>query len=232
MDDRQPPERKLKVPSLVDALYEAVRESVLTGELAGGSPVTEKQLSTEYEVARPTAKAVIERLTHDGLLRRDANKTARTPLMTVADIRDVYYSRGFLEREVVTALARRRKDRVPIDAHRHNDELRAAAAESSLMALVAADIAFHRSLVDDLGSRRLSRMYSLLSGEVHLCMAQVQAHHLLDATIILEEHAGILEAIEAGDARQASRRLDAHLKRACDQLVAYRKQEKEPITPP
>jgi DNA-binding GntR family transcriptional regulator len=229
MGDHPPTERKLKVPSLVDALYQAVRESVLTGELPGGSPVTEKQVSTEYEVARPTAKAVIERLTHDGLLRRDANKTARTPLMTVTEIRDVYYSRGFLEREVVTALARRKQDRVPPGAYGYNDELRASAAEGSLLALVAADIAFHRSLVDDLGSPRLTRMYALLSGEVHLCMAQVQAHHLLDAAIILEEHAGILQAIEAGDARLASRRLDAHLKRACDQLVAYREQATEPV---
>jgi DNA-binding GntR family transcriptional regulator len=218
-------DRRLQVPTLVDALYVAMRERVLTGDLPGGSPVTEKQLSSDYNVARPTAKAVIERLTHDGLLRRDANKTARAPVMSVEDIRDVYFSRGFLEREVVTALARRKKDRMPSDAYLHNDRLKSAAAEGSMLGVVASDIAFHRSLVDALGSRRLTRMYHSLAGEVHLCMAQVQAHHLLDATVILEEHGGIVDAIEVGDARLATRRLDAHLLRACNQLVAYREHE-------
>ena len=68
------------VPSLVDALYGDIRERILTGELDAGTPLTEKHLSSTYDVARPTAKAAIERLVHEGLLRRGANKTRARPI--------------------------------------------------------------------------------------------------------------------------------------------------------
>jgi hypothetical protein len=46
-------------------------------------------------MARPTAKAALERLVYEGILRRATNKTARVPLMDADDIRDLYYSRAF-----------------------------------------------------------------------------------------------------------------------------------------
>ena len=49
----------LTVPSLVDALTAAIRERILTGQLTGGTPLTEKEISTFYDVARPTAKAAL-----------------------------------------------------------------------------------------------------------------------------------------------------------------------------
>ncbi len=45
---KEPP---LHVPSLVDALYLAIRERILSGQLAGGSPLTEMDLANQYAVA-------------------------------------------------------------------------------------------------------------------------------------------------------------------------------------
>lgn len=214
---------KLAVQSLVDALYVAARERILTGVLAGGEFVTENDLATYYDVARPTAKAVIERLTHEGLLVRDAHKTARVRVMSVADIRDLYFSRGLLEREVMATLSASRK--VPPAAHGAMEKLRLAADEKSVLDFVAADIAFHRALVDALGSPRLSRMFLLLASEAHLCMAQIQTNRLLHADSIIKEHTSILQAVETGRSEVAMDRITAHLMRACDQLAAYREQE-------
>lgn len=210
---------KLEVQSLVDALYVAVRNRVLAGELVGGEPVTEKNLSTQYDVARPTAKAVIERLTHEGLLVRGAHKTARVRIMAVDDIRDLYYSRGFLEREAVQALARERN--VPAQALAAIDEMKDALSQHSVMDVVTTDIAFHRALLETLGSRRVMRMYLSLMGEVQLCMAQVQTNRLLRAAVILDEHNGILEAVAEGDDERAAQNMSAHLNRACNELTTH-----------
>lgn len=213
------PAPKLAVQSLVDALYGAVRDRILTGEVTGGEPVTEKSLSANYDVARPTAKAVIERLTHDGLLVRGPHKTARVRIMAVDDIYDLYYSRGFLEQEAVRVLAKQRQ--VPPQALIAIDDMREAISRHSVMEVVTADIAFHRTLLEMLGSQRLMRMYLSVMGEVQLCMAQVQTNRLLRAAVILEEHEGILAAVEAGDKKRAADNMRAHLSRACNELTTH-----------
>lgn len=209
---------QLETRSLVEAVSEALRERILTGEIAAGEALTEHGIATQANVARPTAKAALERLTHEGLLRRGTNKTARVPLLNAADVKDLYFSRTFLERDVVATLAKRKH--VPaaaISALRAFDE---AAEAEQLTGIVRADIDFHVALVHALGSPRVDRMYDAVIGEAHLCMAQVQAHRLLSASTIAAEHHAIVDAIKAGR-KNAADLLVHHLESARDRLVGY-----------
>lgn len=215
----RPLRETLKATSLVDALYEAVRTEILEGRLQSGSLLTEKALSADYDVARPTAKAVLERLTHDGLLRRGNNKTARVPLLNEHDVLDLYRSRGFLEREVARTLAASRH--VPIEARQAQQAFQSALNDRSVLSLVQADIDFHCALLNAVESQRLSHMYRMLMGEMRLCMAQVQARQLLSPDMIAHEHDELLAMIEAGDIEAAARTINDHLDSACQQLLGY-----------
>lgn len=84
------------------AVNEAVREHVLTRQEPPGAPVTEQAIADRFGVARPAAKAALERLVAEGLLRRTEHKTARVPSLTREDIVDLYANRATLE---VAALA-------------------------------------------------------------------------------------------------------------------------------
>jgi DNA-binding GntR family transcriptional regulator len=213
----------IQAPSLVDVVYKATRDDILRGEIAAGAPVTELGLAARYDVARPTAKASMERLVHDGLLRRATNKSARVPIMNESDIRDVYFARTLIEREVVRALAA--ESRAPSAALDSLAEFRVAAEKPCVPEIVRLDTEFHQALVSALKSPRLNRLYSTLKGEADLCMAQVQAHHLLSPLAIASEHVRILEHIKNGDPDGADQFLTEHLDRACERLVAYLIQE-------
>jgi DNA-binding GntR family transcriptional regulator len=209
----------LEVPSLVDALYVELRERVLTGALPSGTGVTELELAAQYSVARPTAKAAMERLVHEGLLRRSSHKTARVPELGLEDIRDLYRTRTYLEREVVRSLAENRL--VPDAARRavlHMYEFR---AESQFIEIVNVNVEFHSALVDALGSPRLSRLHRSLMAEVRLCMAQVRANYLLPPKTIADEHTSILAEIEHGDAQGAMSEITGYLDRACTRLTSH-----------
>jgi DNA-binding GntR family transcriptional regulator len=91
--------------------------------------------------------------------------------------------------------------------------------DTSAFAVVKPDMAFHTALIDGLNSERTSRLYRSLATEVTLCMAQVQGHHLLDNTLIVAEHDGILDLLAAGDGRRAAALLGVHLGRARERLV-------------
>lgn len=201
--------------SIVDAVTEDLRRSLFAGELAEGAMLTEAGISERYAVARPTAKAAIEKLVAEGLLHRGAHRTARVPVVGVADVVDLYRTRALLESEAVRHLAGQR--RVPDDAAVANREVRAVGDVSSIE-IVGADMRFHTALIDGLGSPRVSRAYRSLVAEVRLCMSQVQGRHLISARLIAQDHDVILGRIADGDGEGAAGALGGHLTRSSDRL--------------
>jgi DNA-binding GntR family transcriptional regulator len=210
----------LETRSVVDALRAEIQSQIVGGSIPPGTTLPEVSVAQMFDVARPTAKAAIEQLVHIGMLRRLRNKTARVPLFNAADIADLYLSRGVIESAVTRLLAERGE--VPSGAAAALDRFRAAIDNDGKIAeLVQSDIDFHRALVDATGSSRLRRLHESIIGEAHLCMSQVQVHHLLHPGVIADEHARILAMIEAGDVDQATSEMTAHISQAGDRLVAY-----------
>lgn len=204
--------------SLTDALYESIRKRIVNGEIPPGEKLTEVRLATEYNVARPTAKAALERLTALGLLRRTAHKTAVVPVLDEAEIRDLFFSRITIEKAAVSALAA--TGEVPGAAARAQVAIEYAARDRVFENQVDADIAFHTALVAAVGSRRLSRMHELIIGEVQLTMGQYQAHRKVDPSTVASEHAAVLEAIAAGDSAAAADHMAHHLAQAEGRLLS------------
>ncbi len=212
----------LAVTRVPDAVYEALRESILSQREAPGSAVTEQAIADRFGVARPTAKAALERLVADGLLRREAHKTARVPELTRVDIVDLYANRAIVEEAALRTLAA--DGVVPIAAIAAQRMLVDAASDASTAdrsgPLARADIAFHRALVEAQRSPRLARLHALLMGEIELCTGQVQAHRLLALDDVVAQHQGILDAVDAGDPERAGTLTRAHIEGARDRLLA------------
>jgi DNA-binding GntR family transcriptional regulator len=209
----------LETRSVVDALRQEIQSQIVGGSIPPGTTLPEVSVAQMFDVARPTAKAAIEQLVHIGMLRRLRNKTARVPLFDAADIADLYLSRGVIECAVARLLAERGE--VPSGAAEALDRFRAAINGDKIAELVQSDIDFHRALVDATRSSRLRRLHESVIGEAHLCMSQVQVHHLLHPQVIADEHARILAMIEAGDVDRATSEMTAHISLAGDRLVAY-----------
>jgi len=212
--------RNIAAVSIVDALASDLRRRLFAGELQSGLPITEALLAQDYKVARSTSKAAIEKLTTEGLLERGAHKSARVPVLSTEDVRDIYLTRLRLESSALRELAAER--RVPDSAAAANERVRHAGAEIAVGGSIAAvepDLQFHASLVEAIGSSRVDRMYRSLVEEVRLCMAQVQGRSLLGVDQIAAEHQEILECLAAGDAEAAVECLSSHLRRASERLV-------------
>lgn len=212
----------LKTTSLPEAVYGALRESILSSADAPGAVLTEATVSTRYGVARPTAKAAIERLVSEGLLRRSVHKTAQVPLLSTEDILDLYASRVVIEEAVLRKLAE--TSTIPPEAAAAHRELTEAARRGDDSPYARPDITFHRALVVGHGSPRLTRMHELIMGEIELCIGQVESQHLLTAPDVATQHQGILDAVAAGDADLAGQRIRDHIHTARDRLLGHANQ--------
>lgn len=205
----------LQTVSVTDALVERLREQVLDGAFPAGATIGEIELANQFGVSRPTAKAAITTLVHDGLLRRDAHRSARVPMLSAGDVADVYRIRMMIELEVVRELAAR--GQVAARTEEAFSELGRLADEVSTSRFIEADLHAHQSLVDQYGSSRTSRVYGSLRGEIHLCM--IQSRRLMGRDRIAREHAAVLAAIRAGDAAGAVDAMRTHLDGACETLA-------------
>jgi DNA-binding GntR family transcriptional regulator len=118
----------------------AARNRAADGAIDPGRGLTEQFLATEHEVSRPTARSAITYLVAEGLLRRDTHKPADVPVLSEADVRDLFLVRTPLEREVVRLLAGR--PFAPEDAAKAVDDLAAIGPERPHSAFVEADPGF------------------------------------------------------------------------------------------
>ena len=104
----------------------------------------------EFGVARPTVRAAIQTLCHEGLLVREPNRSAHIPVLTREEILDLFSVRIPLECLVVRAVLERD---VSLDGAREAIAgMEALPDDAGWSEVVAGDGAFHRALVRAVGS--------------------------------------------------------------------------------
>ncbi len=202
--------------STTEAVVVSLRARILDGKIEPGVRLPELDLAAEFGVARPTVRAAIQTLCHEGLLVREPNRSAHIPVLTREEITDLFSVRIPLECLVVRAVLERD---VSLDGAREAiarmEELPDDAGWSEV---VAGDGAFHEALVTAVGSPRLERLYGALSGEIRLCVAQLRPSWASPKEIGLEHHE-VLEVLETGDVAAAEARMTQHLERAVRDLT-------------
>ena len=199
----------LRPVSTAEALVSALREQILSGELAPETRLPEESVAARFGVARPTARAAVQTLVFEGLLRRERNRTAYIPKLTAADVHDLFLVRIAIELEAIRLLVERRV--WPTRAEEALERLEGDRGERSWSEVVDDALAFHRELISAVESPRLDRAFAALEAEWALCFAQVkQTRGGLPGKRVVE-HREIFDAIVAGDADHATRLMREHL---------------------
>ena len=208
---------KLRTKSVVDAVEEALRDRILAGEEKPGEIVTEVAVAARFGVGRPTAKAAVDRLAADGLLVKAGRRGTLVPVIGPEDVADIFGTRLLIEQAAHTRLAEQGME--PKDASVANVTLRHAATMSDAGRVIAADVEFHRALVEAAGSPRLRRIHASLMAETHVCMARARDWQLQSADVMADEHDEILRRIGAKDVDGTVAATVAHLQQARDKIL-------------
>ncbi|MFV2175506.1 GntR family transcriptional regulator [Actinomadura sp. LOL_016] len=192
--------------------YDKIRDAILSGELTGGTQLTESSLATWCGVSRTPIREALLRLEQDGLTTRtERGYTVRS--RSPEEILDIYDVRIPLEVTAARSAAMRRTDhdvRAMRQALAHRPEEPATPAE-----LVKANVAFHR------------RVWRAAHNEAVVDLLQRVDLHLArypETTLsapgrweqACEEHARLVDAIEARDAEAAAAIAQQHFTEARD----------------
>ncbi|UBU13930.1 GntR family transcriptional regulator [Nonomuraea gerenzanensis] len=196
----------LRPVSTVGALADALRSRVLSGEIPPGTALPEQEIAASYGVARPTVREALASLVHEGLLRRERNRSAYVPEVTLSDLEDLMYVRRPLEDLMARAVIGRT---VP-EAEAALRRMAALPGEAPWSETVAEHMALHQALIEAVGSPRLERLYGVLAAETRLGLVRLREVYQ-DRDVLVAEHRDLLDAIANGPEEAARAAVAAHL---------------------
>lgn len=168
--------RPLQRPSVVDALGNALRSRILSGDLAPGAALREAVLSAAYAVSRHTLRAALRALASEGLVQIVPNHGATVAQLADADLVSLFELRTALESEACRLALERNGGKLPTAVHDRLDALvRACRSRSSEWHEIAeAHARLHESLVAAAHSPRIEEAYTRLATELNLFLAQLR----------------------------------------------------------
>lgn len=189
---------------------ERIRSNIIEGVLPPGSQLHEVELAASFGVSRGPVREALQRLIQEGLLRSEPHRGVFVPVMSAADIDDIYLAREALESAAVRRITGTSRAG---SAYKALDKIvrGMAAAEKAddWKSVASRDLDFHTALVAAAESPRLERMFTTVISETRLCLSMLTSA-LKGRDDLVNEHREISEMIRADDTLGAIAALTKH----------------------
>ena len=157
---RSRPSRPLQIQSVVDHVYSALRERILSGDLPRGTKLRQASLAEELGVSRTPLREALRRLSTEGLVEFSPNRGATVSELDFGDMRHAWSARVALE-PGAARLAAERRDPDAIAAMRDAVELQRQRRRRRHGQL-RGQPAFHLALAAASGNPHLTRFAEML----------------------------------------------------------------------
>ncbi|MET0494710.1 MAG: GntR family transcriptional regulator [Actinoplanes sp.] len=195
-------------PGSAARAVEQLRSSMINGELAPGTRLSESSLTGPLGVSRNTLREAFSTLIEEGLLVRQPHRGVFVATLSSAQIADIYRVRVLLE---CSAL-----QQAPVDPPRA-ERMRAAITEAGRgvaagdwRAVGTANMHFHEQIVALAGSPRLDAWMRQLTAELRLAFVAAPDVEALHRPFV-PMNDEITTVYESGDARRAADMLRDYL---------------------
>ncbi|GAA2213469.1 GntR family transcriptional regulator [Nonomuraea monospora] len=201
-----------KRPSAAHTAYAVTKELILSGELAGGSLISEGEIAERVQVSRTPVREAFLRLESEELLALHPKRGAVVVPVPPGEAADVLELRLALERAAAERLAH---IGLPEEHHGRMRELlarqRALAEVADVGGFAHADEAFHRCIVEASGNRLAARFYATLGDRQRRMSVHALRPRPERLALLADEHETLLGHLMSGDSAAFSEALLDHL---------------------
>lgn len=202
----------LKMPVEAQAT-DALRRSIVSGNLAPGSRVTEVNLANQMNLSRATVRTALHQLNKEGLVRLVPYTGWLVVELSSQDAWELYTLRSAVERLAGRLVAGRlsEPDSEPIKKELNSAflALQKACHAGEQDEIAEADFEFHKKIIELAKHKRLQHQYELIEQQVRMYIRSSDA--LIDnAEQIISQHQPILGALLSGDIENAGELSEIH----------------------
>jgi len=202
-------------PTLVEHALESIRRAIVYGTLKPGERLREEDLAEQLGISRAPVREAMRALEYEGLVRSEPHRASYVAAPSEEEIEEIYRVRAEVEaiaaRPAALAIAAE-----PQRLRRYQElleRMRAAAAAGDIHELTAADLDFHRHILDESGYTLLPRvwtaMFGIMRGRMSVILSAQPEGEIV--TYTAESHAPIVAAFASGDPEQAAAAIRQHI---------------------
>lgn len=198
--------------SLSEQIYQTLRTSILSGDLAPGDRLIETQLAAQLQVSRTPIREAIRQLQRETLVTADTSGGLRVATISAIDAVQLYDCRIALEQLSVQAACRN-----ATAAQLQDLEALVVQAEQLMTPtqpyspqMLDLDYRFHRSIAQSSGNQWLVFLLEQVFSQMTLLRVQTTRHNP-QVLEIRNEHRQIYEAIGQRDSAAAVQAIQSHL---------------------
>ena len=204
--------------SLVDSVYQAIRDSICDGLLKPGERITQEGIAERLDVSRQPVGQALVLLRSQGFIRDAGRRGVMVSPLERQTVQDIYEIRSALD-QLAARLAAERNSKTLLDhGHRLIGEVRENLDGASTTDLVKADMDFHELIYQHSGNGLIQPSLGTYWHHLRRVMAAV-IEFGYQRERIWSEHEGILNAIGEGDGDRAATLAKAHVERASHLLT-------------
>jgi DNA-binding GntR family transcriptional regulator len=209
----------LRSRSLRAAVQAEIERSIVDGELPPGAALREAALASRLGVSRGPVREALRALEEKGLVTVVKHCGASVRRIDADEADEIYDVRRVLEAAIGERVTARIDGEGLACLRAIVDAMAPAAGARDVDRYASLNLAFHDALARLTGNARLHETYSRLVAELALLRRHVHAHEPGALARSLAEHRAIVDAIAAGRADDASRRLVEHAMRSRARLA-------------
>lgn len=194
-----------EAPSIAERISQAIMEH----RIAPGMKLPEERLALAFHVSRTKIRQALTVLAKEGLVQLHPNRGAYVTSPSVQEAQDLFAARRLVEPDIVRNVVARAGKAELRRLRQHLAKEARARAGNDGRTLIKLTGKFHMLLAELGGNSFLSKLMGELCPLTCLIIALYNAPNA--PACPEDEHAGIVDAIAAGDAATACARMLAHL---------------------
>ncbi|MGX6564935.1 GntR family transcriptional regulator [Cupriavidus necator] len=205
MTTQQSMAAKAEAPSIAERISQAIMEH----RVAPGMKLAEERLALAFRVSRTKIRQALTVLAKEGLVQLHPNRGAYVTSPSVQEAQDLFAARRVVERDIVCNVVARAGKAGLRRLRQHLAKEARARADNDHRTLIKLTGEFHMLLAELGGNSFFIKLMGELCPLTCLIIALYNAPNAPACPD--DEHSGIVDAIEAGDAATACARMLAHL---------------------
>jgi DNA-binding GntR family transcriptional regulator len=207
--------KKLKIPSdLTSLAYTSIKQHILEGRLEYDSRLTEAMLSGQLGISRSPIREALNSLEKEGLLRIEARRGAFLKRFSSKEVEDLYDLREVLEAHAVQTAQITPKLLAVLG--KSVERIQRLLDANKKLEFIAEDMCFHRAIANSSGNHQLCTILENIQNQIWLCRCRT---YNLSSSTAPDAHQSIVDALEQGDRKKATKAMRAHITFVRKQLI-------------
>jgi DNA-binding GntR family transcriptional regulator len=196
--------RHLIIQTAPQAAAQALRESIISGELRGGERIIEQKWAARLGIGQPTLREALHELEHQGLIRKTQQRGTYVAQLSPEDFRLIQEVRIPLE---AIAVGKAAENFTPVADREFTTIVQSMAgsgiSEVDVKAFHESDVSFHRKIWELAGNEYLRSTLETITFRLFV-FAIVDRwpgnpKAISERLAAVQEHLGILEGLRSGD---------------------------------